>query len=399
MSKIWKNDNWLVSEYNFKHDGITKKIAKDFKIHDATLRDGEQTPGVVFRKDEKVEIARLLSEAGIHRIEAGMPAVSKDDRDAIEEIKKRGYKSEILAFARATIGDIELCNDCGVDGVVIEVPIGKPKLENQFGWTVDNVIEKSLKTIERAKQLGLYTVFFPYDTTRADEDDLTKLISAVTANVSPDSIGIVDTMGCVNRIGLDYLMNKFRSECDLELEFHTHNDFGLGVANSIHAILNGFNTVHGCVNGMGERTGNASIEEIVAVMKMLYGVDLGIDLRKLIEACDFVQKASGFKLAVNKPILGTANYIRESGIGVECLFNSPLTMFATNPSYYGKNSKMVLGKKSGIASIEIVLKDNNIILDDLDKKKAILGDVKQFGTDMKRNVTNEEFLEILKKYI
>ncbi|MCG8485495.1 MAG: 2-isopropylmalate synthase [Clostridia bacterium] len=399
MSKIWKNDNWLVSEYNFKHDGITKKIAKNFKIHDATLRDGEQTPGVVFRKDEKVEIARLLSEAGIHRIEAGMPAVSKDDRDAIEEIKKRGYKSEILAFARATIGDIELCNDCGVDGVVIEVPIGKPKLENQFGWTVDNVIEKSLKTIERAKQLGLYTVFFPYDTTRADEDDLTKLISAVTANVCPDSIGIVDTMGCVNRIGLDYLMNKFKSECDLELEFHTHNDFGLGVANSIHAILNGFNTVHGCVNGMGERTGNASIEEIVAVMKMLYGVDLGIDLRKLIEACDFVQKASGFKLAVNKPILGTANYIRESGIGVECLFNSPLTMFATNPSYYGKSSKMVLGKKSGIASIEIVLKDNNIILDDLDKKKAILADVKQFGTDMKRNVTNEEFLEILKKYI
>jgi len=395
----WKNEKWWVSQYNYAAE-VTKDIdfPNKIKLHDATLRDGEQTPGVILRKDEKIEIARKLDEAGVHRIEAGMPAVSEEDRQAIEEIKKLNLKSEIFSFARAKNEDILIAKECGVDGVIIEVPVGKPKLELQFQWEIERVIEASVKSIEYAKSLGLYTVFFPYDTTRADEADLEKLLKAVTIHTKPDSVGLVDTMGCANPRTMAYLtklMKKYSG--GLPVEVHTHNDFGMAVASSIESVIAGAEVIHGCFNGIGERTGNAALEEVVAALLLLYGVDIGIDFDKMIEACKTIEELTGINMQNNKPITGKNNYVRESGIGVDMLFKEPLAMFATHPSLFGSQAKMVLGKKSGATSIEMKLKELNLDMDK-ESQEQLVKNVKELGTNKKALVTDEEFLEMVKKY-
>ncbi|RLC35680.1 MAG: 2-isopropylmalate synthase, partial [Candidatus Nealsonbacteria bacterium] len=198
MENLWLQEGkWWVSPYNF-----VEEVKKDFElpnkvvIHDATLRDGEQTPGVVFRKEDKIKIAQKLDEVGVERIEAGMPAVSEEDFEAIKKITKLGLKSKIFTFARAMTGDIDKAVDCGADGVVIEIPIGYPKLKYQFGWTWEDVLRKSVGVINYAKKQGLYVIYFPYDTTRAREEDLENLFTRLMQEARPDSVGVIDTMGC-----------------------------------------------------------------------------------------------------------------------------------------------------------------------------------------------------------
>lgn len=398
MKQKWNNENWLVSHFNYKDEVRSQfEIPPKVEIHDATLRDGEQTSGVVLTPEEKVEIATMLGECGIHRIEAGMPAVSKDDRIAIENIKKLNLNSKVFGFVRAKKEDIMMCHECGVDGVIIEVPIGKPKLEYQFNWSVDRVIEASIDSIRQAKSLGMYTVFFPYDTTRADELDLEKLLDAVMQNSAPDSIGIVDTMGCSYMEATEFLVKLVKEKTKLPVEIHTHNDFGLAVANSLKAVTLGASVVHTCVNGMGDRTGNASLEEVVAGLTMLLGVDLGIDIPKLMELSDKVQELTNYPVAVNKPIVGTNNFTREAGIGADTLFSHPLAMFAINPYFLGRKPKLLLGKKSGMTSINIRLKEMNKELDE-EAKAKLLADVKEMGIAKKRALTDEEFLRLVGKY-
>lgn len=394
----WKNDKWWVSSYNYKEE-IRERYSfpAQIEVHDATLRDGEQTPGVVLKKDEKVEIARRLAEAGVHRIEAGMPAVSQDDRQAIEEIKKLNLKSKIFSFVRAMDEDIIMSRDCGVDGIIIEVPIGKPKLELQFKWEVQRVIDMSLRAISKGKELGLYTVLFPYDTTRADEEDLAFYLDAIVNTSRPDSIGLVDTMGCALPGSVSYLVQFMKKRTGLPVEIHTHNDFGLSLATTIEAVGSGAEVIHCCLNGMGERTGNCALEEVMVAFKLLLGRDLGINEKKIVELSRTVEKMTGFKMSPNKPVVGEGNFTRESGIGADALINTPLAMFAMNPAYLGRAPQLVLGKKSGITSIEMKLSVQNIDLDP-EQKNALLKDVKALGIEKKRLITDEEFLGLVKKY-
>lgn len=397
--ELWKNENWWVSPYNYKNEVREAfKLPEQVELHDATLRDGEQTAGVVLSREEKVEIARKLGEAGVHRIEAGMPAVSEDDRQAIADIKKLGMKSKIFGFVRAKEEDILMCHECGVDGVIIELPIGKPKLDLQFQWSVDRVIESSIISIRKAKELGLYTVFFPYDTTRADEADLEKLFGEVLKEVRPDSVGIVDTMGCILPEATEYMVRLIDGLTGgLPTEIHTHNDFGLALANSIRAVAAGARVVHACVNGIGERTGNCSLEEAAVALRMLYGINTGIDIPKLVELSALVEKYTGIGIPKNKPVVGAANFTREAGIGVDTLFKHPLAMFATNPYYLGRGPQLVLGKKSGMTSITVKLAEIGVELD-AEAKKGLLADVKQLGMARKRILTDEEFVELAGKY-
>lgn len=392
----WKNDKWWVSSFNFK-DKVRQyySLPAQIEVHDATLRDGEQTPGVVLKKEEKVEIARRLGEAGVHRVEAGMPAVSQDDRQAIEEIKKLNLKSKIFSFARATDEDIVMAKECGADGVVIELPIGKPKLELQFKWEVQRIIDMSIRSISKAKEMGLYTVLFPYDTTRADEDDLEQLLDALVKYQKPDSIGLVDTMGCALPGAITYLVKYMKEKTGLPIEIHTHNDFGLALATSLEAVCAGAEVVHCCVNGMGERTGNCALEEVMTAFKLLLDYDLGLDVKKVVELSKIVEQMSGFKLAPNKPVVGDDNYTRESGIGADALINTPLAMFAINPAFLGKAPRLVLGKKSGMTSIEMKLQEINQELD-IEQKQLLLKNVKTMGIEKKRLITNEEFLSLVK---
>lgn len=394
----WKSDDWWVSSFNYKEEVREQfKFSDKIEIHDATLRDGEQTPGIVFSRKEKVEIAEKLSEAGVHRIEAGMPAVSDEDRQAIADIKKLNLKSKIFGFVRAKDEDIIMCKECGVDGVVIEVPVGKPKLDLQFKWDIERVIDSSIHAIKKSKEMGLYTVYFPYDTTRVDEDDFEKLLTEIMKETPPDSIGLIDTMGCALPGTIAYMTKWIKEKTQLPVEIHTHNDFSLALANSLQAVMSGASVVHSCINGMGERTGNCAIEEAIVALKLLLGIDTGIDVKKMVELSEFVEGLTGFNMPLNKPVVGRSNFTRESGIGADALLNTPLAMFAMNPKFLGREPKLVLGKKSGMTSIEMKLQELQMELDK-EAKAALLKDVKNAGLEKKRILTDEEFLGLVKKY-
>lgn len=396
---LWHNENYWISPYNFIPSAAEDQpFPPDIEIHDATLRDGEQTPGVVFRKDEKVRIAAELAQAGIQRIEVGMPAVSEEDRQAIAAIAKEGLDAKLYAFARADPKDIQLCAECGVNGVIIELPIGKPKLQYQFKYGIEHALEISQKAIQQAKSCGLHTVLFPYDATRCEMDDLKFYLNGLKEGYLPDGIGLVDTMGCATPEAIAYLTRLYKQQLGIPVEIHVHNDFGMGLYSSLAALRAGANVIHGCINGLGERCGNVATEEIAAAMQILYHYDLGIDMKKLISLCRFVEKSSNYPIANKKPVTGRGNYVRESGIGADTVINAPLAMFAVHPAYYLQEPQVVLGKKSGLLSIQLMLEQLHIGLD-RETQKKILGQVKNLGAEKKRLVTDEEFLAIVKPFL
>ncbi len=394
--KYQEDGKWWVSPYNF-----VPEVRQDLmlppkvQIHDATLRDGEQTPGVVFSVDDKIAIAQKMDEIGVERIEAGMPAVSPQDAEAIKEISKLGLKSKIFTFARAMKADIDMALECGADGVIIEVPIGYPKLVTQFGWTWDKVFEKSRDVINYAREQGLYAVFFPYDTTRARASDLENLCKAIMNESPPDSIGIVDTMGCATPEAIKYMVRWVKDMTGLPIEIHTHNDFGMGVATELAAVTAGAEVVHSCGNGLGERTGNAALEELMLGLDLLYGYETGYKFEKLPELGELLSRLSNVPIARNKPILGSGNFIRESGIGIQYVMNDPLVMFGTHPALTGRAGEVVLGKKSGKASVVYKLGELGLGEVSDDQSTLILDRVKQRGIEKRDTLSNEEFSAIV----
>jgi len=399
-SKYFQKDKWWVSPYNFVDDvTATFDLPEKVEIHDATLRDGEQTPGVVFRKDDKVRIAQKLDAVGIERIEAGMPAVSQEDFDAIKAISKLGLKAKIFTFARALAVDIDKAIDCGADGVIIEVPIGYPKLKYQFGWTWEDVLRKSIDSINYAREKGLYAVYFPYDTTRARDEDLTNLLAGIMKESPPDSVGVVDTMGCALPEAIKYMVKRVKKLTGLPVEIHTHNDFGMGVATELAAVAAGASVVHSCINGLGERTGNAALEELMVGLEVLLGYKTNYKFDEILSLCKLAEEISGVTPATNKPITGKGNYTRESGIGVDMVMKKPLSMFATDPQFFGRKGEVVLGKKSGKASVSYSLEKLGIENVSDETIAEILAEVKKMGTEKRSLLTAEEFQGIVERMV
>lgn len=395
----WKSESWWTSSLNFLPEVRAQfALPDEVQIHDATLRDGEQTPGVVLRKDDKIRIAEMLDDMGVHRIEAGMPAVSAEDAEAIRVISRRVKKAKPYAFVRAMEKDIDVAHECGASGVVIEVPVGQPKLEMQFKWTLDHVLAQSVKAIRRSKQLGLYTVYFPYDTTRAVVADFKSILGRLMQEAPPDSIGVIDTVGCAIPAAIKYLVTMVRQTTRLPVEIDTHNDIGMAVANEMAAVEAGAAVVHTCINGLGERTGNAALEEVVVALRTLYGYDWGFKYEKLAELSALTQQLTGFAMAPNKPIVGSGNFTRESGIGIDSVLHQPLAMFSLNPPFVGQRPKAVLGKKSGYPSVTTKVKELGLDYpEDKEKFELVLQKIKQLGTSKKGLVTDEEFKAILKE--
>ena len=405
MTKYLKNKNkwlqegkWWISPYNFSEEVVEGfDLPQKVQIHDATLRDGEQTPGVVFRKEDKIRIAKGLDEIGVERIEAGMPAVSSEDFEAIKEISKLGLKSKIFTFARALKSDIDSAVECGAHGVVIEIPIGYPKLKYQFGWSWEDVLKKSIDVINYAKERKLYAVYFPYDTTRAREEDLDNLFAGIMKYSSPDSIGIVDTMGCALPEAIKYLVRKAKKLTGLPIEVHTHNDFGMGVATELAAVTAGAEVVHSCINGLGERTGNAALEELMMGLHVLLGMDTPYKFDKITKLAKLAEEISGIKIPRNKPVTGEGNFTRESGIGVDLVIKTPLAMFATDPKFTGREGKIVLGKKSGKLSVKYYLEKLGIKNVSEEQTMEIVKKVKKIGINKRALLNEEEFKSIVKE--
>ncbi|NVO15319.1 MAG: 2-isopropylmalate synthase [Rhodoplanes sp.] len=401
MSEPHIRDNeWWVCPYNNAPEvAAARQLPPKVEIHDATLRDGEQTPGIVMDVADKVAIAEKLAEVGVERIEAGMPAVSDMDFTAIKEISRLGLKSKIFSFARAVTGDIDKALECGCHGVIVEVPIGWPKLKYQFKWTWEDVLRKSVEVVNYARKRGLYVVYFPYDTTRAREEDLTNLLTRLMQEAPPDSIGVVDTMGCALPEAIKYMVRWVKRITDLPVEVHTHNDFGMAVATELAGVEAGASCVHSCANGLGERTGNAALEELMVALHVLYGYDKQYRLDKLPELGALVSRISGVPIAANKPILGSKNFTRESGIGVDLVVKEPLAMFGTHPALTGRAGDVVLGKKSGKASITYTLEKLGLPVPDDAAVNEMLRQVKDQGIAKRGLVTDEEFRAIAESVV
>jgi methanogen homocitrate synthase len=395
-----KPEHWWVSPYNY-----IDPVESDFSIpdsviiHDVTLRDGEQTPGVVMTPDNKLEIARLLDEVGIERIEAGMPAVSDDDFVAIRSIVDAKLNAKIYSFARARTDDIDSAIDAGVDGVIIEIPIGYPKLVHQFGWTWEEVLRRSVPVINYAREHGLHTVYFPYDTTRARFEDLEQLLDGIMRDAPPDGIGIVDTVGCAVPMAIKYLVRHVISKTGLPVEIHTHNDFGMALATELAAVEAGASVVHGAANGLGERTGNTATEELVMAMKVLYQLPNPYRLDRLLNLASKVESISGVSPAVNKPVIGSRNFTRESGIGVDLVIKNPLAMFATEPKLTGRSGDVVLGKKSGKLSVLYHLEKRGYTDVSDQTVEELVQRVKKAGIAKRGLLTSEEFDEIVQSVL
>jgi len=396
----WKTDNWFVSPWNYEEE-VTRdfKPPKKVKIHDITLRDGEQQAGIIFTKDDKIRIAEKLAEVGVHRIEAGMPAVSPRDEAAIKEIVKRDLGPEIFCFCRCMVDDVKRAVDCGVKGIVIEIPASAQLIEQAYKWPLEKAIDLSIKATSYAKEKGLYTVFFTIDATRSDINWLLDLVDKVSTEGHMDAFTLVDTFGVLSPHGARYFTERVKERVKKPLEIHFHSDFALGVANTVMAVLAGAEVVHSTVTGIGERAGNAPMEETALALLTMYGIDVGIDYSKLNELSKLVQTLSGASVPANRPFIGEGAYTIESGIVTgwyrQAFEKNPTTVFPVHPKFVGHEApKIVMGKKSGMDNIEIWKKKLGISLSD-EEGMAVLQEVKLKSHDLKRTLTEAEFKKIV----
>lgn len=390
----WWSDDWFVSPLNFEPE-IRNSVSAPRRliIHDATLRDGEQTPGVVLGRKEKLAIAQLLDAVGVDRIEAGMPAVSDEDYAAISEIVESRPRAKVFAFARAMPADIELCKKSGADGVILEVPSGHLRLKYQYKWSEEDVLKRSLEAVAYAKEAGLEVVFFPFDGARASGPFYIDLIARVWAEAKPDSVCVVDTVGATLPDALALQVKRVREAVDGPIEVHTHNDFGMATAASLAAVAAGAEVVHVCVNGLGERTGNASLDEIAVASRILMGIETSIDFARLKELSSLVEKLTGVPIAHNKPVVGEGAFAREIGLGIDLVFTQERTVFPFRPSLVGQHAKVVVGKKSGIRSVAMKLEAWGLSASE-DQQREMLASVKAFSIEHRRSLSDEELRKI-----
>jgi isopropylmalate/homocitrate/citramalate synthase len=402
MGTPWKTDNWFVSSWNYVNE-VTKDFhpPKKVKIHDITLRDGEQQAGITFTKDDKIRIAEKLAEAGVHRIEAGMPAVSPPDEAAIREIVKRDLGPEIFCFCRCMVDDVKRAADCGVKGIVIEIPASAQLIEHAYKWPLEKAIDLSIKATAYAKEQGLYTVFFTIDGTRTDVNWLLDLIDRVSKEGHMDAFTLVDTFGVLSPHGASYFTQRVKERVAKPLEIHFHSDFGLGVANTIMAVLAGAEVIHSTVTGIGERAGNTPMEETALALLTMYNIDVGIDFSKLNELSALVQKLSGTTIPVNRPFIGEGAYNIESGIVTGWFKNvfekDPTTVYPVRPDFVGhKKPEILMGKKSGVDNIEIWTKKLGIKVTE-EEGMEVLRRVKLKAHDLKRTLKESEFKKIVRE--
>ncbi len=392
-----ENQYLWVSELNHLKEVMGEShFPKKLKFYDTTLRDGEQTIGVSLDKHEKLQIARMLDELGVHRIEAGMPVVSKEDKEAIELILDAGLKAEIWGFCRAVRGDIDACVDTGVKHIICEISTSPVKM-HAYGFTPQKVLDKTLDCIQHAKSKDLYTAFFAVDATRADMDFLEKIYRMAVEEGGADEVVVVDTLGVATPESMFYLTKKLREWVDVPIMTHCHNDFGMATACTVFSLKAGAEVAQITINGLGEKTGNADIAE-TAIAAQLYGMEVDIDMKKLYKAARLVEKLTKIPISPLKPVVGENVFKRESGVTVAQLMTHPPAVEGYSPELLGRDREVLLSKKSGKKSIEYKLNQLNIQATS-EQMDAILVKVKELGVQKKGHVLEDEFKKIAQAVI
>lgn len=400
----WKTDSFFSSPWNYLPEVTeTFQLAENIQIHDVTLRDGEQQAGIVFTADDKMRIAEALSEAGIHRIEAGLPAVSPADTEAVKRIATAGFDAEIYAFSRCMISDVELALECGVSGVIMEVPASHHLIEKAYRWPVERAIEASIESTKFAHENGLKVTFFPIDATRAPMTQLLDDLETVATQGHVDNVGLVDTFGVCSPHAISYYTRRVRERMGVPVETHFHMDFGMGVANTLLAAGEGASVLQTTVSGLGERAGNAPTEETVLALLTMYGTDLGIKTEKFTSIARLVAELSGVTQPGNRPVTGERLFNVESGIITTWVKNAgdDLTEpFPYRPELVGQpQPEAVLGKGSGVDSVSIWLGRHGIHNAETSQIELILAEVKAVSLAKKGLLNNDEFLEIVREVL
>lgn len=398
----FKNEDYYVSFYDTEAEVLgSLKPPKKIELHDVTLRDGEQQARITFRKHEKLQIAEALMDAGVDRVEAGMPSVSANDSEAVKAVAHLGKGSKVYAFGRCMKADVDKALETDVDGIVMEIPSSEHLIKLAYGWDVEKAVRLSAEATKYAHDHGLKVTFFTIDATRAPFETFWKIAGKVIEEGHMDSFALADTFGVLNPHASMFFIKKIRELTNKPIEIHAHNDFGLANANSIFAVLGGASTVHVSLTGIGERSGNAAMEEVVMALKSLYGVDSSVDTRSFRNMATLVRKLSGVNFSPQKAIVGDDIFTIESGILASWWkrlepMKLPLEMFPFMPGYVGHDGvDIILGKKSGIDSILYKADKFGI---DIDQKKAesILMRVKDLALARKGNISDEELKVLMK---
>ena len=386
-SKIW------VSDLNARPEIRSAFPRTQVRFYDTTLRDGEQTVGVVLSPQQKLEIARKLDELGISRIEAGFPKVSPEDAEAITLMRQANLKAELWGFSRAVRGDVEELVRLGLSASVIESPTSDIKLK-AYGLSREEVLKRVTDAVGFAKQNGITVAYFAVDGTRTELDFLKKVyLAALEAGAS--EIVVVDTIGACGPEAVEILV---REVCrwvgpNVPVHYHGHNDFGMATACAVAAVRGGASWIQGTINGMGERAGNADIGEIALALRCLYDVPVALDLTKVREVSDVVCKASGYTLDAWKPLVGENLFMRESG-AVASQFHIPEAIEPYSSELVNARRRIVLGKKSGLDSIDLKAKELGLTIAS-DQRAAILAAVKKRAIAKRGLLTDDEFSFLL----
>ena len=388
-------EKWFVSPYNFDGTAAESEPAS-FLVHDTTLRDGEQQAGVIFTADEKVAIGTALAELGVDRIEAGMVAVSEDDRQAIAALVEAVLACEVWTIARSLEADIRAATESGVDGVGIII-LANEQYCSIFGWSVEEAIDKAVRSAELARNDSLQTTLLVADSSRMGRATLADIAEAASASGHFTSLALMDTFGALSPTGAANLVLFARTLTDLPIELHAHNDFGLATANALAGIGAGASVVHTSMLGLGERVGNTPLEELAVSAPLLYGYRHRLKLDRLVPTAELVARSARVTTAANKAIVGSSYAQIESGtVAAEYTRwtrdgNDLQWLFPFDPRLVGgPDVELILGKGSGVANVEQALARNGVTLD-TDATRELLSKVKAKSIELHRPLTDEEF--------
>jgi 2-isopropylmalate synthase len=370
---------------------MTSKDQKAIRIFDTTLRDGEQTPGVSLTLDDKIEIAHQLSLLGVDTIEAGFSASSEGEKKVIKEIVNAGLKSEICSLSRAIKTDIDAALETNVDTVHVFISTSEVQMKYALGMTPDQVLKATTESVEYVKKHGAKCEFSPMDATRSELSFL-KQVCQTAEKAGMDRLNVPDTVGIMTPRSMGKLIEDIKTVVTVPISVHCHDDFGMAVANSLAAVEEGAAQVHCTINGLGERAGNASLEEVVMALGMLYKYKTKVNPKLLYSTSRMVASLTGIKVQANKAIVGENAFAHESGIHTRGVTVKPLTFEPIKPETVGRTRKLVAGKLAGVRGIKAELEDIGIHPTE-EQLKEILKRVKELG-DKGKMVTDADLIAL-----
>jgi isopropylmalate/homocitrate/citramalate synthase len=388
---------WAVSPFNREGLPEAGMYRHPPSIVDCTLRDGEQQAGIAFSREDKVALAEAIAGLGVAEIEIGTPAVSEEDRGAAREIVDLNLGLHLSALARAREDDVDLVRDCGLESVRISFPISRRQRQAKTGVDDDAYVEAALSISAYAKTQGLGVVFSPYDTTRCELGLLRRLLGEFRREACVDRVRLVDTAGAGSPEAISYLVRFMRQAGGgIPIEVHCHDDFGLATANTLAGAIGGAEFLSTTIGGLGERAGNAALEEVVMALRVLYGVALPVRTELLTSVAREVSRRSRIPLQPHKAVVGSNAFVHETGMVVAGVLKDPFTAEPYDPALVGQRRGIILGKKSGRASVEFKLRERGIQAPQAEVV-MVLDRVKQRAIELGRALSEDEFEEIVEE--